>query len=260
MKKNFKEYFDLSDKVAIVTGGRRGMGRTHCLALSDAGAKIVVSDISLPECKMVVEEIRERGGEAIAVECDISKKSEVEDLIKVTKDNYGRIDILVNNAGVVDFKNFFDLQEEDWDRVLNINLKGYFFCSQLAAEVMKETGGGSIVNIGSIAMGQTGIGFSNTAPYVSSKGGIAGLTEAMAIDLANYNIRVNLIAPGVIETPMIDSIKENKEALEQIINRLPLKRLGKPEEISTVVLFLASDASLYMTGSVINVDGGWLTT
>ncbi len=260
MIKNFKEYFNLEGKVAIVTGARRGMGRTHCLALADAGAKVIVSDISNSESELVVDEIRERGGEAYAIECDISKKEEVDNLIKKTKEIYERIDILINNAGVVDFKNFFDIQEEDWDRILNINLKGYFFCSQAVAEVMKEGGGGSIVNIGSIAMGQSGVSFPNTVPYVSSKGGIAGMTEAMAVDLANYNIRVNLIAPGVIETPMIDAIKENEEAMRQIVSRLPLKRLGKPEEVSTVVLFLASDASSYMTGSVINVDGGWLTT
>jgi len=260
MIKNFKEYFNLEGRVAIVTGARRGMGRTHCFALADAGAKVIVSDINNSESELVVDEIRERGGEACAIECDISKKEEVDNLIKKTKEIYERIDILVNNAGVVDFKNFFDIQEEDWDRILNINLKGYFFCSQAVAEVMKEGGGGSIVNIGSIAMGQNGVGFPNTVPYVSSKGGIAGMTEAMAVDLATYNIRVNLIAPGVIETPMIDIIKENEEATKQIISRLPLKRFGKPEEVSTVVLFLASDASSYMTGSVINVDGGWLTT
>ncbi len=258
--KDFKEYFNLNGKVAVVTGGRRGMGKTHCFALADAGARVVVSDISLPECEMVVEEIRGRGGDALAIECDISKKEEINNLFKKTKEFYGRVDVLVNNAGIVDFKNFLDIQEEDWDRILDVNLKGYFFCSQVAVEIMKETGGGSIVNIGSIAMGQGGVGFPNIPHYVASKGGVAGLTEALALDLASYNIRVNLIAPGVIETPMIDSIKEDKNAVKEIIDRLPLKRLGKPEEISTVVLFLASDASSYMTGSVINVDGGWLTT
>jgi NAD(P)-dependent dehydrogenase (short-subunit alcohol dehydrogenase family) len=260
MIKDFKDYFKLDGKVAVVTGARRGMGRTHCFALADSGAKVVVSDIKLAECELVVEEIRERGGDACAIECDVSKKEEVDKLIKETKETYGRIDILVNNAGIVDFKNFFDLQEEDWERILNVNLKGCFFCSQAVAEVMKESGGGSIINIGSIAMGQNGIGFPNTVPYVASKGGVAGITEAMAVDLADYNIRVNLIAPGVIETPMIDNIMENDEMVKQIISRLPLKRIGKPEEISSVVLFLASDASSYMTGSVINVDGGWLTT
>ena len=260
MKKNFKELFELNEKVAIVTGARRGMGRTHCLALSDAGARVVVSDINKEECDGVVEEIRERGGEAFSVECDVTKKEEVEELVKKTKEKYDGLDILVNNAGLIDFKNFFDLEEEDWNRILNVNLKGCFFCCQAAAELMKENGGGSIINIGSIAMGQAGVGFPNTVPYVSSKGGVAGLTEALALDLGNYNIRVNLIAPGVIETSVVDLTEENKDAEALLIGKLPLKRKGKPEEISSAVLFLASDASSYMTGSVINIDGGWLTT
>ncbi len=258
MLKNFKELYKLNGRVAIVTGARRGMGRTHCLALADLGARVVVSDIDVKDCEKVVEEIQERGGDAIAIECDISKKEEVEAMMEKTKEEYGNLDILVNNAGVVNFKNFFEIAQEDWDRVMNINLKGYFLCTQAAAEIMKEGGGGSIVNIGSIAMGQVGIGFPNAVPYVTSKGGIAGMTEALSIDLAQYNIRINLVAPGIIETPMIDPVKQDKEALEGILSNLPLKRLGKPEEISGVVAFLASDASSYMTGAVINVDGGWL--
>ncbi len=255
-----KGLFDLKEKVAVVTGGRRGMGRTHCLMLADAGARVVVSDISLEDCEKVVEEIREQGGEAIAAECDISNKSEVEELMEKAKETYGGIDILVNNAGIVDFKSFLELTEEDWDRVMDINLKGYFLCTRAAVEAMKERGEGVVVNIGSVAMGQSGIGFPNAVPYVSSKGGIAGMTEALAVDLAPHNIRVNTVAPGIIETPMIDPVKEDKEGTEALVSRLPLKRMGKPEEISSVVLFLASDASSYMTGAVINVDGGWLSS
>jgi len=259
MVKDFKDKFKLNEKVAIVTGARRGMGRSHCLALADLGARVVVSDIDKNDCEKVVEEIREKGGDAIAIECDISKKEEVQEMVDKTKEAYGGgVDILVNNAGVVNFKNFFELAEEDWDRVMNINLKGYFLCTQAVAEVMKENGGGSVINIGSVAMGQVGIGFPNAVPYVSSKGGIAGMTEALAVDLAQYDIRINLIAPGIIETPMIDPVKQDEEGLKGIIEKLPLKRLGKPEEIAGVVAFLASDASSYMTGAVINVDGGWL--
>ncbi len=260
MLKNFKDLFNLEGKVAIVTGARRGMGRTHCLALADAGARVVVSDIDKNDCEKVVSEIRERGGEAIAVECDISKKEEVDAMVKKAREEYEGVDILVNNAGIVNFKNFFELAEEDWDRVININLKGYFLCTQAVAEVMKERGGGSIINIGSVAMGQMGIGFPNTVPYVASKGGIAGMTEALAIDLAPYNIRINAIAPGLIETPMIDPVKEDEAAMSALTGRLPLKRVGRPEEISAGVLFLASDASSYMTGAVMNIDGGWLAT
>ncbi len=258
--KNFKELFNLNGKVAIITGGRRGMGRTHCLALSDAGAKVIVSDISLDECEDVVSEIKERGGDAIAVKCDISKKTEVEEMVKKAKDYFGKVDILVNNAGIADFKDFFSMTEEEWDRTLDINLKGYFLCTQAAAREMKDQGSGVIVNIGSIAMGQVGIGFPNLAHYVASKGGIAGMTAGLVIDLSSYNIRVNTIAPGVIETPMVDPLKTDKEGLKGLLARLPMKRMGHPEEISSVVLFLASDASSYMTGAVIPVDGGWISS
>ncbi len=252
--------FDLKGKVAVVTGARRGMGRTHCLILAEAGAKVVVSDIDLGECEKVVGEIADAGGEALAVKCDISKKEEVDAMIARAVEEFGGVDILVNNAGIADFKEFLSMTEEDWDRTIDINLKGYFLCSQAAAKKMTERGSGVIVNIGSIAMGQVGIGFPNLVHYVASKGGIAGMTEALAIDLAPHKIRVNAIAPGVIETPMVDPIKSNEEGLKGLLARLPMGRMGEPEEISSAVLFLASDASSYMTGSVINVDGGWLAS
>ncbi len=256
--KDISNIFSLEGKTAIVTGGKQGMGRTHALILAKAGAKVVVSDISKDDCQIVVDEIKKEGGEAIAVKCDISKKEEVAEMIELTKKEFGSIDILVNNAGICDFKDFFEISEEDWNKTIDINLKGYFLCSQLAGEVMKEQGGGVIVHIGSVAMGQVGIGFPNLVPYVASKGGIGGMTEAMAVDLAQYNIRVNAIAPGMIDTPMIDPIKEDKETIEGAIAKLPMKRVGEPMEISKAVLFLASDASSYMTGAVVNVDGGWL--
>ncbi len=236
------------------------MGKTHCLILAEAGAKVVVSDIDLKECEEIVEEIKTAGGEAFAVKCDISKKDEVDNMISQTVERFGKVDILVNNAGIADFKEFLSMTEEDWDRTIDINLKGYFLCSQAAAKNMVKRKSGVIVNIGSIAMGQVGIGFPNLVHYVSSKGGIAGMTEALALDLAPYNIRINAIAPGVIETPMVDPIKSNEEGLKGLLTRLPMGRMGRPEEISSAVLFLASDASSYMTGAIINVDGGWLAS
>lgn len=255
-----KNLFDLEGKVALVTGARRGMGRTHCLILASAGAKVVVSDINKEECQKVVAEIENEGGEALAVKCDISQKSEVEAMVAQAVERFGRVDILVNNAGIADFKEFVSMTEEDWDKTIDINLKGYFLCSQAAVKEMIKTGSGVIVNIGSIAMGQTGVGFPNLVHYVATKGGIAGMTEALALELACYNIRVNAVAPGAIDTPMADSTKSNEEGLKGLLARLPMKRMGKPEEISSAVLFLASDASSYMTGSVINVDGGWLAS
>ncbi len=252
--------FDLEGKVAIVTGAARGMGRTHALLLSEAGAKVTVSDILFDECQKVVQEIQEKGGEAIAIKCDISDKEDVDKMISETVDKFNKIDILVNNAGIADFKDFMEMTEEDWDRTMDINLKGYFLCSQAAAKEMAKNKSGNIINIGSIAMGQTGISFPNLVHYVSSKGGVAGMTEALAMDLARYNIRVNGVAPGVIETPMVDPMKQDSSALEGLLARLPMKRMGNPEEISSVVVFLASEASSYMTGAMINVDGGWLAS
>jgi 3-oxoacyl-[acyl-carrier protein] reductase len=251
-------YEDLKGKVAIVTGARRGMGRSHALALAKAGSKVVVVDISLEDCEKVVQEIKKQKGEAMAVKCDVSKKAEVEEMVRKTIDKFKRVDILVNNAGICQFKPFLELTEEEWDRTLNINLKGYFLCAQAAAKEMVKQKSGVIINIASVAMGQQGIGFPNLTHYCASKGGIVGMTEAMALELAPFNIRVNAISPGMIETPMIDPVKSDPKMMEGMLARVPMHRVGKPEEVSNLVLFLASDKSSYMTGSTIVVDGGWL--
>ncbi|KKK48255.1 hypothetical protein LCGC14_3146990, partial [marine sediment metagenome] len=153
----------LKDKIAIVTGARRGMGRTHILALAKEGAKVVVSDISLEGCEKVVDEVKNLGGQAIAVKCDVTKKQEIEEMVKETLDKFGKIDILVNNAGIVEFKAFLEMTEEEWDKTLDINLKGYFLCAQACAKEMVKQKSGAIVNIASVAMGQVGIGFPNIA-------------------------------------------------------------------------------------------------
>ena len=250
--------FSLKDKVAIVTGARRGMGRTHAIALAKAGAKVIVSDISLEDCEKVVKEIEKAGGKALAVKCNVSEKEEVADLIKKTVKEWGKIDILVNNAGICQFKPFLELTEEDWDRTIDINLKGYFLCAQAAAKEMVKQKSGVIINIASVAMGQVGVGFNNLAHYCASKGGIAGMTEALALELGPYNIRVNAISPGMIDTPMIADFKGDPKTLEATLARVPLGRMGKPEEVSNLVLFLASGESSYITGSTIVIDGGWL--
>ncbi len=248
----------LKDKVAIITGARRGMGKAHALVLAKEGAKVVVSDISEEECQKVVEEIKEKGGEAIAVKCDVTKKEEVDEMIKKTVDEWGKIDILVNNAGIAQFKPFLELTEEEWDKTIDINLKGYFLVAQAAAKEMASQKSGVIINIASVAMGQVGVGFANLAHYCATKGGIVAMTEEMAGELAQYNIRVNAVSPGVIETPMIDPIKKDPNQEKAILARIPMHRVGKPEEIAKTVLFLASDDSSYITGSVVVVDGGWL--
>jgi NAD(P)-dependent dehydrogenase (short-subunit alcohol dehydrogenase family) len=251
-------YQDLKGKVAIITGARRGMGRSHAIALAKEGAKVVVSDISLEDCQKVADEIKKMKGEAMAIKCDVTKKEEVEEMVRKTIEKWGKIDILVNNAGICDFKPFLEMKEEDWDRTIDINLKGYFLVAQAVAKEMVKRKSGVIINIASVAMGQIGIGFPALTHYCASKGAIVAMTEAMALELAPYNIRVNAISPGAIETPMIDPLKKDPKAMEGMLARIPLHRVGKPEEVSNLVLFLASDASSYMTGSDVVIDGGWL--
>lgn len=250
----------LKDKVALITGARQGMGKSHAIVLAKQGVKVVVTDINQADCQKVVDEIKNSGGEAIAFKLDVSKKSEVESVVTETVKQFGKLDILINNAGIAQFKPFLELTEEDWDKTIDINLKGEFLCAQAAARIMKEQGGGVIINIGSVAMGQQGFGMPNTAHYCASKGGIAAMTEALAVELAPFNIRVNAIAPGLIETPMIDTVKSDPKMIEGLLQRIPLKRVGRSEEVSELVAFLASDSSSYITGSVVIIDGGWLST
>ncbi|HOK34724.1 MAG TPA: SDR family NAD(P)-dependent oxidoreductase [Candidatus Paceibacterota bacterium] len=251
--------FNLSNKVAIVTGARQGMGKAHAFTLAEAGAKVVISDLSLADCQKVAEEIEKKYSvKTLAIKCDVSQKEEVENLVKETINQFKKIDILVNNAGICQNKPFLELTEEDWEKTININLKGEFLMAQEVAKEMIKQKSGSIINIASIAMGQEGIGFLNLVHYCASKGGVVGMTEAMALELAPYNIRVNAVAPGIIETPMINFLKTDSQSLENSLDRIPLRRLGKPEEVSNLVLFLASDESSYITGSTLVIDGGYL--
>ncbi len=249
---------DLKNKVVMVTGSRRGMGKAHALAFAKAGAKVAVCDISLNECVEVAKEAEKNGGEVIALKCDVTNKKEVDNVVKAAVDRWGRLDILVDNAGIAQFSPFLEITEEDWDRTINVNLKGYYLCAQAAAKQMANQKSGAIVNIASVAMGQVGIGFSNIAHYCASKGGIVAMTEALAVELAPYNIRVNAVAPGMIETPMIDQVKQDKASMERLMARVPIGRVGQPEEVSHLVLFLSSSAASYITGSTVVIDGGWL--
>lgn len=249
---------ELKNKVAIITGARRGMGKSHALTLAKVGAKVVVADISEEECQKVVDEIKKNGGEAIAVKCDVTKKEDIDNMVKAAVGKWGKVDILVNNAGICQFKPFLELTEEEWDRTLDINLKGYFLCAQAAAKEMAKQKSGVIVNIASIVMGQIGKGMAGLAHYSASKGGIAALTKTLAIELAPYNIRVNAIAPGAIDTPMAASAMTDPKMLEATLAMIPLHRMGEAEEVSSLVLFLVSDDSSYVTGSTVVIDGGWL--
>jgi len=257
LKKDPK-FCDLTGKVAIITGAAKGMGKAHALKLSGAGAKVVVSDISLQESQLVVDEIKKMRGEAIAVKCDVSKKADIDNLVSETLKKFGKIDILVNNAGIYPFEPFLEMPEDHFQKVIDINLKGYFLMAQAAAKEMVKQKSGAIVNISSIAMGQVGVGFAGLTHYCASKGGITAMSQAMALELAPFNIRVNCIAPGAINTPGASNANMTKEQQAAMVAPIPMKRQGEAEEIANAVLFLASDESSYMTGSTMVVDGGWV--
>ena len=249
----------LDNKTAIVTGARRGIGHAIALALAKEGANIVVSDISQEDCQKVVTEIEGLGRRGLAVKCDVTSKAEVDVMVKKAVTEFGKLDILVNNAGIIAFKPFLELTEEDWDNTLNVNLKGQFLCAQAAAKEMSKNKWGRIINIASISSGGCGIAFPLIAHYTASKGGVMALTEAIALELTPHGINVNAICPGAIDTDMAKGIKESGQ-LEQILLRIPKGRMGQPEDIANLAVFLASEESDYITGAAIVIDGGWLTT
>lgn len=252
--------FELKEKVALVTGARRGMGRADALALASQGAKVVVTDIDVQECQKVVEEIVSQGGKAFAFQMDVSNKAEIDRGFDEAISKFGRLDILVNNAGIYIPKPAFELTEEEWDRMLAINLKGQFLCAQRAAKEMAKNKWGRIINIASIASGQTGIGIAGGVHYTASKGGIIAMTETLALEWASLGINVNVIAPGAIDTPMVSAAQIPQEAMAAMLARIPLKRMGRPEEVAAMIAFLASEESSYITGATFYVDGGWLAS
>lgn len=252
--------FELTNKVALITGARRGMGKAHALALAGQGAKVVVTNRGIEGCQEVVDEIISKGGEAVCFAMDVTNKAEVDGVFDEVIKKYGRLDILVNNAGIYAPKTALEMTEEEWEQTIHVNLKGQFLCAQRAAKEMAKNKWGRIINIASIASGGMGIGFPNSVHYVASKGGVIGMTEALAIEWADLGINVNAIGPGIIDTPMVHEPGKElpKEDSELIMRDIPLKRIGKPEEISAMVVFLASEEASYVTGATFYVDGGWL--
>jgi len=249
----------LSDKTAIVTGARRGIGRAIALALAREGANVAVADISLEDCQKVVAEIEKVGSKGLAVQCDVTATPQVEAMVAKTVARFGKLDILVNDAGIIAYKPFLELSDEDWDRVISVNLKGQFLCARAAAREMIKHKWGRIINIASISSGGCGIAFPLIAHYTASKGGVMALTEALALELTSQGINVNAICPGAIDTDMTKGAKESGQ-LEALLTRIPIGRLGKPEEIASLAAFLASEEASYISGAAIVVDGGWLTS
>lgn len=241
----------LKDKVAIITGSARGIGKAIAAKFAQEGAKVVISDINVEQCEATAKEIAGLGVETLAVGCNVTKKAEVANLMAKTKEKFGSIDIIVNNAGITRDGLFVRMKEEDWDMVLNINLKGTFLCAQAAGAIMMKQRKGKIINIASVS----GIfGNAGQANYASSKAGVIGLTKVIARELAKRNVNCNAIAPGFIKTDMTDKLSDDIKATVE--KQIPTGKMGTVEDIANVATFLASDASAYMTGQVLSVCGG----
>ncbi len=243
--------FDLKNKTAIVTGASRGIGQNIAAEMARAGANVVVSDI-LPGAK-TVSKIKKLGKKAIYVKADVSKREDIENLMNQTIKKFKKIDILVNNAGIFIQNSTLKVDEKEWDKTIDINLKGMFLCAKTALKHMKR--GSCIINISSIA----GIGgYPMAAAYCASKGGIRTLTKSLAAEFGNKGIRINSIHPGVIETEMTNDLLKDKKTKQGMLTKIPLKRTGKPRDIALPAVFLASDAASYITGEELVIDGGWI--
>ncbi len=242
---------DLEGKVALVTGGAQGIGKVTALLLASKGADVAVSDINMEGVVHTAKEIKDLGRKGLALDGDVSNPADAERIVAETVAQLGGIDILVNNAGITRDRLLLRMTEEDWDAVLNVNLKGTFNCTKAAVKYMIKQRSGRIVNIASVVgeMGNAG-----QANYAASKAGIIGLTKAIAREYAQRGINVNAIAPGYIETPMTEALSDKVK--EDLKAQIPMARLGTPVDVANAIYFLVSDASSYITGQVLNVNGG----
>jgi 3(or 17)beta-hydroxysteroid dehydrogenase len=245
-------------KVALITGGAGGLGSATASLLSKEGAKVIIGDINEAGGEKVSREINARGGDAIFIKHDVSSELEWNHAIERTLEKFGRLDVLVNNAGVILWKNIQDTTLAEWRWLLSVNLDGIFLGTKLAMEVMKKTGGGSIINISSVA---GLVGTVGTAAYHASKGGVRLFTKAAALECSkggyDYNIRVNSIHPGVIKTPMTEGLRADEIKNRTALSWHPIGHFGEPEDVANGVLYLASDESSFVTGSELVIDGGW---
>ena len=248
------EMFNLEGKVAIVTGGSRGFGKAMALGLADAGADVVVASRTQADLDKVAEEIKGRGRRSLAVATDTTNLESIKNLGAKTIETFGKVDVLVNNAGQGTNIPFLNITEEEWDRIISVNLKGYFLCTQVIGGYMFKAKSGRIINISS-TMGSYPLPF--LTHYAASKGGINALTKCLAQEWANRGVTVNAIAPSYFATDMNKNSMEDKAISQLIMSKTPLNRWGQVEELVGLVVYLASDASSFMTGAIIPLDGGW---
>jgi len=245
----------LKDKVAFITGAGSGIGRGIALLFAEEGAKVVVAEIVEESGRETVGLIEAKGGKALFVRVDVRKVNDIQAGVEEAVKSFQKIDILVNNAGILEYKPFLHITESDWDRLMDVNLKGSFFCAQVVArEMIRGETKGSIINMASIAS-ELAIEFQTH--YVTSKGGVKMMTKALALELAPHNIRVNAIAPGIILTDMTKEDLEEPTVREEALKKIPLNRIGTPLDVARTALFLASEDSGYITGSIIFTTGGF---
>lgn len=243
----------LKDKVAIITGGGGGLGRVFSLAVAQEGAKVVIAEIDWENAQAVKDEVQKKGGEVMALRTDVSLEKDTLEMAQKTTERFGRIDILVNNAAIFPMKPWDQITGEEWDQVLATNLKGCFLCAKAVFPHMKKQGGGKIINISS---GVYLMGFPNFIHYVSSKAGIIGFTRALAREVGDYGVNVNAVTLGLTQTEAVKRLMP-EEVADQLASNQCLKRKEMPEDLAGTVLFLASEDSNFITGQIINVDGGW---